>query len=36
VRQDLIAHPDGQAAWAERLGTVLADVAKDVDAIREH
>jgi predicted N-formylglutamate amidohydrolase len=36
VRQDLIAHPDGQAAWAERLATVLAGIAKDVDAIKEH
>ncbi len=36
VRQDLIWDSDGQAAWAERLTTVLSRIAKDVDCIREH
>jgi predicted N-formylglutamate amidohydrolase len=33
VRQDLIAAADGQAAWAERLGAVLAEIAGNVAAI---
>jgi predicted N-formylglutamate amidohydrolase len=36
VRQDLIVHPDGQAAWAEKLATVLASIANDVNAVREN
>jgi predicted N-formylglutamate amidohydrolase len=35
VRQDLIGPAEGQAAWAERLATVLSAIAKDVAGITE-
>lgn len=35
VRQDLIAAPDGQAAWGERLAAVLAPIAADIGSVTQ-